>query len=71
MCFSSSFFIRFGIVLGAALDSKIDPNRGGSLAIFELDFDLETCWPQDGRQDRPKRAQEPPRAAPDPPMGSF
>ena len=71
MYFSYRFLTRFGIVwgvvLGGILTSKIDLK---SLHRFTLErpvFDLVIGWSQNGRQDGPKRAQELPRAAQDPP----
>ena len=58
-----SFWGRLGVVLGTVLGSKIVPKSLGRLTLGGLDFDLVIGWSQDGRQDHPKRVQEPPRAA--------
>ena len=62
-----SFWDRLGVVLGVVLGAKIDLKSFLEFNLNRLVFDLAIGWSQDGRQDRPKRAQEPPRAAQDPP----
>ena len=52
-----SFWGRLGVVLGPILGVKIDPKSLHRFRVSGLDFDLVIGWSQDGRQDRPKRAQ--------------
>ena len=56
----------WGAVLGAVLLSQIGLKGRHRFTIFDLVFDLAMHWSQDGCQDRPKRAQEPPRASQEP-----
>ena len=63
-----SFWDRLGVVFGVVLGSKIDPKSLLELNLNRLVFDLAIGWSQDGRQERLKRAQDPPRATQEPPV---
>ena len=61
-----SFWGRLWIVLGFISGSKIDPQTLTTIDLERVVFDLVIGWSQDGREDRAKRAQEPPGAPQDP-----
>ena len=63
---SCCFLPRFWIVLGPILSSEIVSKKIQRFSMERLVFDLVIGWSQDGRQDRPGRAQEPPRASQEP-----
>ena len=61
-----SFWNRLGVVLGLMFGSKIGPQTLTTIDLERVVFDLVIGWSQDGREDRAKRAQEPPGAPQDP-----